>query len=109
MKRLLLLSLLIYFILFILLSPVKASNEFEMYLSDFYQKQEKASQILKEIETDLKDGSRDKFCAKQREAANYGIEATQSLIKAFKFNGSTNQLENIQSGLDKWRELRDYC
>ena len=52
-------------------------SEFELYLSDFYQKQEKASKILKEIETDLKDGSRDRVCARQREAANYGIKATE--------------------------------
>ena len=80
-----------------------------MYLNDFYQKQEKASRILKEIEIDLKDGSRDRVCARQREAASYGIEATKSLIKAFKTNGSTTQMENLQAGLDKWRELRDYC
>ena len=80
-----------------------------MYLNDFYQKQEKASRILKEIEIDLKDGSRDRVCARQREAASYGIEATKSLIKAFKTNGSTSQMENLQAGLDKWRELRDYC
>ena len=88
---------------------VNAESEFEMYLSDFYQKQEKASKILKEIETDLKDGSRDRVCARQREAASYGIEATESLIKAFKTNGSKTEIENLQAGLDKWRELRDYC
>ena len=86
-----------------------AESEFEMYLSDFYQKQEKASKILKEIETDLKDGSRDRVCARQREAASYGIEATESLIKAFKTNGSKTEIDNLQAGLDKWRELRDYC
>ena len=79
MKRLLLLSLLFSFFLFTSLTPVKANTEFKIYLNDFYQKQERASQILKEIETDLKDGSRDKVCAKQREAAIYGIEATESL------------------------------
>tara|TARA_Y100001968_G_scaffold180476_1_gene165315 strand:+ start:127 stop:369 length:243 start_codon:yes stop_codon:yes gene_type:complete len=80
-----------------------------MYLSDFYLNQEKASKILKEIETDLKDGSREKVCARQRQAAKYGIEATESLIKAFKTNGSKIELENLQTGIDKWRELRDYC
>ena len=80
-----------------------------MYLNDFYQKQEEASKILKEIETDLKDGSRDRLCARQRKAARYGIEATESLIKAFRTNGSKTQIENLQAGLDKWRELRDYC
>jgi len=86
-----------------------AESELELNLSDFYHKQEKASKILKEIEMDLKDGSRDRVCARQREAANYGIEATESLIKAFKKNGSKTEIENLQIGLEKWRELRDYC
>jgi len=109
MKRLFFLSLIFVVLLFSLVIPVSAESEFEQYLSDFYQKQEKASKILKEIETDLKDGSRDRVCARQREAASYGIEATESLIKAFKTNGSESQMENLQAGLDKWRELRDYC
>ena len=109
MKNLLLLSLIFSFLVLTALNPVSATTEFEIYLSDFYQKQEKASQLLKEIETDLKDGSREKVCARQREAAIYGIEATESLIKAFQVNGSKNQMENLQAGLDKWRELRDYC
>ena len=109
MKPLLLLSLIFYIFLFVLLKPVKAETEFEIYLSDFYQKQEQASKILKEIEIDLKDGSRDRVCARQREAARYGIEATESLIKAFKINGSKIEMENLQAGLNKWKELRDYC
>ncbi len=109
MKRFLLQALILSFFLFTSLIPVKAETKFETYLSDFYQKQERASEILKEIETDLKDGSRDKVCSRQREAAKYGIEATESLIKAFKNNGSNTQIENLQAGLDKWRELRDYC
>ena len=88
---------------------MKANTEFEVYLNDFYQKQALASKILKEIEEDLKEGSREKVCARQRKAAIYGIEATKSLIKAFEVNGSKNQKENLQAGLDKWRELRDYC
>ena len=109
MRRILILSLTFYLFLFFLLKSVKAETEFEMYLSDFYQKQDKASKILKEIEIDLKDGSRDKVCTRQREAAKYGIEATESLIKAFKINGSKVEMENLQAGLNKWKELRDYC
>ena len=109
MKRLFPLLLISLFLLFSSVISVKAESEFEMYLIDFYQKQEKASKLLKEIETDLKDGSRDRVCSRQREAASYGIEATESLIKAFKTNGSKTEMENLQAGLDKWRELRDYC
>ena len=109
MKRLFPLLLISLVLLFSSVIPAKGESEFEMYLSDFYQKQEKASKILKGIETDLKDGSRDRVCARQREAASYGIEATESLIKAFKTNSSKAEMENLQAGLDKWRELRDYC
>ena len=109
MKRLFPLLLISLVLLFSSVISVNAESEFEMYLSDFFQKQEKASKILKEIETDLKDGSRDRVCARQREAASYGIEATESLIKAFKTNGSETEMENLEAGLNKWRELRDYC
>tara|TARA_Y100001968_G_C19368277_1_gene723733 strand:- start:234 stop:563 length:330 start_codon:yes stop_codon:yes gene_type:complete len=109
MKRLFILSLIISFFLLISQSPVNAKTKYEMYLSDFYLKQEQASKILKEIETDLKNGSRNKVCQRQREAANFGIQATNSLIKAFEINGSISDIENLQSGLNKWKELRDYC
>ena len=109
MKRLFLLSLIFIIFLFFCVISVNAESKFDMHLSDFYQKQEKASKLLKAIETDLKDGSRDRVCARQREAASYGIEAMESLIKAFKTNSSKTEMENLQAGLDKWRELRDYC
>ena len=109
MKSLFPLLLICFVLLFFSFISVNAESEFEVYLSDFYQKQEKASKILKEIEIDLKDGSRDRVCARQRQAASYGIEASESLIKAFKTNGSKTEMENLQAGLDKWRELRDYC
>ena len=109
MRHILILSLTFYIFLFFLIKSVKAETEFEMYLSDFYQKQERASKILKQIETDLKEGSNERICARQRKAARYGIEATESLIKAFKINGSKAELENLQAGLNKWRELRDNC
>ena len=109
MKRLFLLSLIVSIFLVFSLQPVKAETEYEMYLNNFYQKQGKASEILKEIEIDLKDGSRERVCTRQREAARYGIEATESLIKAFEINGSKTEIESLQSGLNKWKELRDYC
>ena len=109
MKRFFLLLLISVVLMLFSVMSVNAESELEMYLNNFYQKQEKASKILKEIEIDLKDGSRDRACARQREAAKYGIEATESLIKALKTNGSKNEIENLQVGLEKWRELRDYC
>ena len=109
MKRLFLLLLIPVYLLFISVMSANAESEFEMYLSDFYQKQEKASKILREIEIELKDGSRERVCARQRQAAIYGIDATESLIKAFKTNGSKIEIENLKTGLKKWKELRDYC
>ena len=109
MKPFLILSLIFSFVFCISPMQVNSETEFDMYLNDFYQKQEKASKILKEIETDLKDGNKNTACARQKEAANFGIQATESLIKAFKLNGTMTQLDYLQEGLDKWRELRDYC
>ena len=110
MKHIFPLLLTSFLLLFSSVVSVNAESEFEIHLSDFYQKQEKASKILKEIETDLKNGSRERVCSRQREAAGYGIEATESLIKALITNGAKKtELENLQTGLDKWRELRDYC
>ena len=109
MKRTFHLLLISVLLMFCSVTSVNADSEFDMYLNDFYQKQEIASKILKEIETELKGGSRDRICAKQREAARYGIEATESLIKAFNTNSSKIQMEDLKAGLDKWRELRDYC
>tara|TARA_Y100001968_G_scaffold282354_1_gene280176 strand:- start:239 stop:568 length:330 start_codon:yes stop_codon:yes gene_type:complete len=99
----------VVFLSFISAVSVNAESDFEMNLNIFYQQQQKASKILKEIETELKNGSRDRVCKRQREAASYGIEATESLIKILKSNGSKIEIDKLQSGLDKWRELRDNC
>ena len=108
MKRLLILSL-IFYLLILTAVAVKAETQLEMHLNKFYYKQKQASEKLKVIEQELKDGFRDTACERQREAAMYGIEATESLIKAFELNGSKNESDSIKAGLNKWKELRDYC
>ena len=105
----LLISLLFLLSLVFSLLPVQADTQFERHMDDFYEKQEMASKLLKEVENDLKDGSREKVCARQMEAATYGIEATESLIKALEINGASYEMNNIQAGLNKWREIRDNC
>ena len=97
------------FLLFFSDISANADSDFEMNLSIFYQQQQKAVNILREIEKELKNGSRNRVCTRQREAARYGIEATESLIKVLKNNGSKTEIENLQSGLDKWKDLRDNC
>ena len=96
-------------LLFFSANSANAESDFEMNLNIFYEQQHKASKILKEIEKELKNGSRDRVCIRQREAASYGIEATESLIEALKNNGSKAEIENLQTGLNKWRALRDNC
>ena len=51
-----------------IISPVKilADTALDVYMNDFYSKSNEASQILKEIENSLKEGSRKKVCSKQR-------------------------------------------
>ena len=75
------------FIVFLvtIISPVGilADTALDVYMNDFYSKSNEASQILKEIENSLKEGSRKKVCSRQREAARLGLLANKSLIKAF--------------------------
>ena len=71
--------------LFSIISPIHmlGSTALDVYMNDFYSKSNEASQILKEIENSLKDGSREKVCSRQREAAKLGLLSNKSLIKAF--------------------------
>ncbi|KGG12533.1 MULTISPECIES: HEPN domain-containing protein [Prochlorococcus] len=91
--------------------PVLASEEieFKTYMNSWNENIEKASRYLKEAEAEFKRGDELQGCVKQRQAAKYGIKGTESLIKAFEISESTSDLSNIQSGLDKWKELRDFC
>ena len=105
----LIISLFLFLNLFVLCLPVHADTKFEMYINDFYMNQEMASQLLREVESDLKLGFKEKGCIKQIKAANYGIKGTESLIMAFEINGSISDMSDIKAGLNKWKELRDNC
>ena len=63
-----------------IISPVQifADTILDFYMNDFYSKSNEASQILKEIEKSLKEGSRKKVCSRQREAARLGLLANKS-------------------------------
>ena len=63
-----------------IISPVEifADTALEVYMNDFYSKSNEASQILKEIENSLKEGSRKKVCSRQREAARICLLANKS-------------------------------
>ena len=100
------------FLLALLLSAQSAmafAVDFESYMQEWNDKRELATQYLLDAEKALKEGDEATGCVAQRKASKYGIEATESLIKAMKINGSTDGLENFESGLNKWKELGDFC
>ncbi len=101
------------FIVFLvaIISPVQilADTALDVYMNDFYSKSNKASQILKEIENSLKDGSRKKVCTRQREAARLGLLANKSLIKAFEVEGSNPPMKAIKASQQRWESILNEC
>ena len=91
----LILSILITIILLVQGSVVLASNEsnFQTYIEDWTINKELASKYLQEAEDALKTGDELTACTTQRKASQYGIKATESLIKAMELNGSLDGLE----------------
>ena len=94
-----------------LISPVQifADTALDFYMNDFYSKSNEASQILKEIENSLKEGSRKKVCSRQREAARLGILANKSLIKAFEIEGANPPMQAIKASQQSWESILNEC
>ena len=94
-----------------IMSPVEifADTALDVYMNDFYSKSNEASQILKEIEINLKEGSRKKVCSRQREAARLGLLANQSLIKAFEINGANAPMQAIKASQQRWISILNEC
>ena len=101
----------IFFLLLQIIAPNKvfADTAFDVYINDFYSKSNEASIILKELETTLRDGSRKKVCSRQRKAANLGLLANKSLIKAFEVAGKTPPMESITANVLRWESMLDEC
>jgi len=101
------------FIVFLvtIISPVQihADTAFDVYINDFYSKSNEARKILKEIETTLKEGSRKNVCSRQREAANLGLLANKSLIKAFEIGGEEPPIEALNSSQKRWESILNEC
>ena len=97
--------------LVIIISPVEifADSALDVYMNDFYSKSNEASQILKEIENSLKEGSREKVCSRQREAARLGLLANKSLIKAFEIQGANPPMQAIKSSQQRWESILNEC
>ena len=94
-----------------IISPVEifAETALDVYMNDFYSKSNEASKILKEIENDLKGGSRKKVCSRQREAARLGLLANKSLIRAFEIEGATPPMKAIKASQQRWESILNEC
>jgi len=109
MKNIILKS--IFFLFVLIISPdISYSNTaLDVYMNDFYSKSNEASQILKEIENSLKEGSRKKVCSRQREAARLGLLANKSLIKAFEIEGANPPMQAIKANQQRWESILNEC
>ena len=97
--------------LVIIISPVEifADTALDFYMNDFYSKSNEAREILKEIESSLKEGSRKKVCSRQREAARLGLLANKSLIKAFEIKGTHPPMNVIKASQQRWESILNEC
>ena len=80
-----------------------------MLMKDWDEKINLASQFLDKAEQSLKNGDALQACSDQSKASEYGIAGTRSLIKAFEISGTTDDLSNLESGINKWKEIGEYC
>ena len=94
-----------------IISPVEifADTALDIYMNDFYSKSNEASKILKEIEESLREGSRQKVCSRQREAARLGLLANKSLIKAFEVEGAQPPIQAIKANQQRWESILNEC
>tara|TARA_B100001769_G_C21933565_1_gene503054 strand:- start:74 stop:403 length:330 start_codon:yes stop_codon:yes gene_type:complete len=109
MRKLIIVFLLILLTLSISPNQIFAETALDVYIDDFYSKSNEARKILKEIEANLKEGSRKKMCSRQREAARLGLSANKSLIKAFEIEGTEPPIEAIKSSQKRWESILNNC
>ena len=109
MRKLIFAFLLILLTLSISPNQILAETALDVYIDDFYSKSNEASKILKEIEMNLKEGSRKNVCSRQREAARLGLLANKSLIKAFEIRGTEPPMEAIKSSQERWESILNDC
>ena len=104
--------LLIIIIIFLSSDTAFASNNqnFRDYMNTWNEKIKLASEYLDKAENELKNGDAIQGCINQKKAGSLGVEASKSLIKAFELNSaSKGEIENLENGLNKWKEFRDFC
>ena len=109
MKNIIIKFLIIFTINMFFSNHVNAESKLDFYMNDFYSKSNGASLILKEIESDMKLGNKIKNCSRQIKAANLGILANKSLIKAFQIAGTEPPNSSINSSQKRWESLLNDC
>ena len=90
-------------------NQVNAENKLDFYMNDFYIKSNEASLILKEIESDMRQGIKRKICSRQIKAAKLGILANESLIKAFQIAGTEPPNSSINASRKRWESILNEC
>ncbi len=85
------------------------ATTFDSYMSIWNQNRELASEYLVRAEKALESGDEISACVAQQEASEYGIIATNALIKAFKINNDSSSITNLKVGLQKWKEIGNTC
>jgi len=90
-------------------NQVKSENKLDLYMNDFYKKSNEATLILKEIESDMKLGIKRKICSRQIKAAELGMLANESLIKAFQIAGTEPPNSSINASQERWKSLLNDC
>ena len=109
MKIFIFTNLIVCLITIIFPTEILAETALDIYMNDFYSKSNEASQILKEIEDSLKEGSRKKVCSRQRKAARLGLLANKSLIKAFEIEGASPPMSVINASQQRWESILNEC
>ena len=105
-----LITLLLIFSLFLNIQfTVNAETEFDLLINDFYHKKNEALKLLKDVEIDLKNGSRIKACKRQKEAAKLALKANNSLIQAYKKNGDNPPIKSFEASKLIWEKLLNNC
>ena len=109
MQRIIINLLIIFIIHIHIPDKVNAENKLDFYMNNFYTKSNEAKLILKEIESDLKLGIKKKICSRQIKAAKLGINANESLIKAFQIAGIEPPNSSINASQERWNSLLNDC
>jgi len=109
MSRFIFITLLILLTFIVSPKQMLAETPLDVYMNDFYTKSNEARKILKEIETNLKEGSRKNVCLRQKEAARLGLLANKSLIKAFEMGGTEPPKEALKNSQKKWESILNKC